>query len=108
MLFCETLLHATGDIRSDRERCIIITGYLPHNGQYQGTFEPGFEEQVPEPLRKLVFGSFASATLHRRTLEMAVGSADPGFYTDGWSLNSGDPQSMEVGEMSWQGAADVI
>ena len=26
LLFCQTLLHATGDIRSDRERSIIITG----------------------------------------------------------------------------------
>ena len=55
-----TLLHATGDIRSDRERSIIITGYIPHNGQYQGTFQPGVEEQVPDSLRKLIFGSHAS------------------------------------------------
>jgi len=108
LLFCETLLHATGDIRSDRERSIIITGYIPHNGQYQGTFLPGFEQQVPESLRRLIFGSYASTILHRRTLEMEVGSANPGGFTDGWSLNSPDPQAMEVGEMSWQGAAEFI
>jgi len=108
LLFCEPLLHSTGDIRNDSERTIIITGYIPHNGRYQGDYLPGFEEQVPESLHKLIFGSYASAILHRRTLEMAVGAADPGFYTDGWSLNSADPQTMDVGEMSWQGAADII
>ena len=108
LLFCQTLLHATGDIRSDRDRSIIITGYIPHNGQYQGTFQPGFEEQVPDSLRKLIFGSHASTILHRRTLDMEVDSADPGFFTDGWSLSSNDPQTMEVGEMSWQGAAEFV
>jgi len=108
LLFCETLLHSTGDIRSDRERSIVITGYIPHNGQYQGSFLPGFEEQVPDSLRKLVFGSHASTVLHRRTLDMEVGSADPGFFIDNWSLSSNDPETMEVGEMSWQGAAEFL
>ena len=108
LLFCETLLHSTGDIRSDRERTIIITGYQPHNRRYQGEFISGFEEQVPKHLKNLVFGSYASATLRRRTLDMRVGSGDPGKYTDGWSLNSADPDSMDVGPMSWQGAAELI
>ena len=108
LIFCEALLHSTGDIRSDKERTIIITGYMPHNGQYQGVFNPGFEEQVPKHLKNLVFGSFGSAMLRRRTLEMEVGKGDPGGYTDGWSLNSADPKSMDVGEMSWQGAVEMI
>ena len=108
LLFCETLLHSTGDIRSDRERTIIITGYQPHNRRYQGEFLPGFEKQVPKHLKNLVFGSFASATLRRRTLDMPVGSADPGGFIDGWSLNSTDPNSMNIGANSWQGAAEFI
>ena len=108
LIFCETLLHATGDIRSDRERVVIISGYMPHNGQYQGEFLPGFEEQVPKHLKNLVFGSMASCGIRRRTLEMEVGAGHTGGSTDGWSLNSPDPQSMDVGEASWQGAADII
>ena len=94
--------------RGDLSERIIITGYIPHSGQYQGAFLPGFEEQVPESLRKLVFGSHASTILHRRALDMEVGSADPGFYIDCWSLSSNDPQTMEVGEMSWQGAVEFV
>ena len=108
LLFCETLLHATGDIRSDRERTIIITGYQPHNHQYQGTYLPGFEEQVPKSLKNLIFGSYASAGMRRRTLEMDVDSADPGPATDQWSLTSNDPRQLEIGGNSWRGAADLI
>ena len=109
LLFCETLLHATGDIRSDRERVVIVSGYMPHNSrQNQGEFLPGFEEQVPKHLKTLVFGGMGSAMLRRRTLDMEVGKGDPRGCTDGWGLNSTDPDSMDVGPMSWQGAAELI
>ena len=109
LLFCEALLHATGDIRSDRERVVIVSGYMPHNSrQNQGEFLPGFEEQVPKHLKTLVFGGMGSAMLRRRTLDMEVGKGDPRGCTDGWGLNSTDPDSMDVGPNSWQGAADVI
>jgi len=72
------------------------------------TYLPGFEEQVFELLNKLVFGSYASTILYRWTLEMEVGSVNPKFLTDGWSLRSTTSQTMDVSEMSWQGAADII
>ena len=84
-----------------KSRCAIAPCTAP-------VFLPGFEEQVPDSLRKLVFGSHASTVLHRRTLDMEVGSADPGFFIDNWSLSSNDPETMEVGEMSWQGAAEFL
>ncbi|MCX5659904.1 MAG: phytanoyl-CoA dioxygenase family protein [Planctomycetota bacterium] len=58
LLFPETLIHATGQIRSDRERCIIITGYGPTLFPYwdDGSLSPGFKERIPESLRPLFHG----------------------------------------------------
>ena len=110
LLFCETLLHSTGDIRSDRERVIIIAGYQPWNYRTAMGFDftPEFEHLVPESLKKRIFGSDLNARLRRRTLEMAVGSADPGDYLDGWSLKSADHDSLDVHDNIWQNGAEFI
>lgn len=59
LLFGEALIHATGRIRSDRERVIIIGGYTPPMFQAWNGQEPSadFVAQTPEALRPLVSGS---------------------------------------------------
>lgn len=66
LLFPETLIHATGRIKSDRERAIIICGYGPRmypvwdkysdNARPELPYSEPFRERVPEPLRNLFFG----------------------------------------------------
>ncbi|MFM1851229.1 MAG: hypothetical protein RIS54_913 [Verrucomicrobiota bacterium] len=58
LLFAETLIHATGQLRSDRERAIIITGYGSTMMPYWGgaPLTPTFAAAVPEHLRNLYFG----------------------------------------------------
>ncbi|MBM3262868.1 MAG: phytanoyl-CoA dioxygenase family protein [candidate division Zixibacteria bacterium] len=59
LLFGEALIHATGQIRSDRERVIVIGGYTPTMFQAWNDQEPSpeFVGQTPEPLRPLISGS---------------------------------------------------
>ena len=57
-LFTEALIHATGQIRSDRERAIIITGYTPpmfkpDTGQDPS---PKFLEEAPERYKEYLGG----------------------------------------------------
>jgi len=58
LLFAESLIHATGQIRSDRERAIIITGYGATLFPYwdDGQLSPEFTSQIPAPLRPLFQG----------------------------------------------------
>ena len=59
LFFSESLIHATGHIRSERERAIIISGYTPTMFQAWNGQEPSpeFVEQIPESLRPLISGS---------------------------------------------------
>jgi len=59
LLFGEALIHATGRIRSGRERVIIIGGYTPPMFQAWNGQEPSaeFVARTPEALRPLVSGS---------------------------------------------------
>ena len=59
LLFGEALIHATGRIRSDRERVIVIGGYTPPMFQAWNGQEPTaeFVERTPEPLKAFVSGS---------------------------------------------------
>ena len=59
LLFGEALIHATGQIRSDRERVIVIGGYTPPMFQAWIGEEPSaeFVDQVPEPPQALITGS---------------------------------------------------
>ena len=58
LLFSETLIHATGQIRSDRERVIIITGYGAPMFPYwdEGELSDGFKRQIPDQLTTLFHG----------------------------------------------------
>ena len=59
LLFGEALIHATGQIRSERERCIVIGGYTPTMFQAWNGQEPSaeFVEQTPDHLKPLISGS---------------------------------------------------
>jgi ectoine hydroxylase-related dioxygenase (phytanoyl-CoA dioxygenase family) len=63
LLFPETLIHATGQIRSNTERAIIITGYGPRmyprwdgSNEVSDGFTDAFKKRVPESLHTLFFG----------------------------------------------------
>jgi len=58
LLFAETLIHATGQIRSDRERAIIVCGYGTSMFPYWdgGDMTPEFAAQIPEHLKTLFCG----------------------------------------------------
>ena len=58
LLFSETLIHATGQIRSEEERVIIITGYGSTMFPYwdNGTLSEGFRDQIPDQLQTLFHG----------------------------------------------------
>ena len=58
LLFGEALIHATGQICSDRERVIVIGGYTPPMFQAWNGQEPSaaFIEQTPEHLKALISG----------------------------------------------------
>ena len=59
LLFGEALIHATGQIRSDRERVIVIGGYTPTMFQAWNGQEPSAEfiAQTPDHLKPLISGS---------------------------------------------------
>ena len=59
LLFGESLIHATGRIRSDRQRAIVIGGYTPTMFQAWNGQEPSaaFVESQPEALQPLLSGS---------------------------------------------------
>tara|TARA_B100001245_G_C22866323_1_gene416627 strand:- start:71 stop:1039 length:969 start_codon:yes stop_codon:yes gene_type:complete len=109
LIFSETLLHATGDILSDRERTIIINGYMPwnHINETENNFTDDFKSKVPDLLKPLLFGSYLNPRLRRRSLGDEVGLSDPGNYLDGWSLSSPDPDSYEIVDVSRRNQADV-
>ena len=58
LLFPESLIHATGQIRSDRERAIIITGYTPPMFKADSGQEPspGFLEKQPQHIKDYLVG----------------------------------------------------
>lgn len=58
VLFAESLIHATGQLRSDRERTIIITGYTPPMFKADGGQEPSpeFLEGLPVDIQEYLVG----------------------------------------------------
>jgi hypothetical protein len=79
LLFGEALIHATGQIRSDRERVIIIGGYTPPMFQAWNGQEPtdGFVVQTPEPYKTFISGSAKWRWEKRfRRLDMPVAGAE--------------------------------
>ena len=77
LLFSEALVHATGQIRSDKERVIIVTGYgstlFPYwdSGRDTGQLSESFRRQIPQQLRVLFEGKASHTRGPRfRTLSM--------------------------------------
>jgi ectoine hydroxylase-related dioxygenase (phytanoyl-CoA dioxygenase family) len=58
LLFAEPLIHATGQIRSERERVIIISGYGPSHFPYwgDGEWSDEFLESIPNNQKILFHG----------------------------------------------------
>lgn len=86
LLFAETLMHATGRIRSDRERAIIVCGYGTRMFPYWdgGDMTPEFRAQIPEHMQTLFCGKEHWTRAPRyRTLADPV---DPRKFTlaDAW------------------------
>jgi len=76
LLFGEALVHATGQIRSDRERVIIIGGYTPPMFRAWPGQEPSqaYIDSVPEVFKPLIAGTDSWHWRQRyRTLDMPVG-----------------------------------
>jgi hypothetical protein len=75
LLFAESLIHATGQLRSDRERVILIGGYTPPMFRAWPGQEPSqeFIDSLPEVYRPLIA---ASDSWHwkqnYRTLDMPI------------------------------------
>ncbi len=75
LLFGESLIHATGQLRSDRERVIIIGGYTPPMFRAWPGQEPSHEyiEALPETHKALIAGTESWHWRQRyRTLDQAV------------------------------------
>ena len=85
LLFSETLMHATGEIRSERERAIIVTGYGPTMFPYwddQGgdlaqdrwALSAEFRERIPPSYRTLFLGrrSWNKAPRYRESLAQGL------------------------------------
>ena len=86
LLFSETLIHATGQLRSDVERAIIITGYGSTLFPYweKGVFSEEFKEQIPEQLEVLFHGKehWTRGPLYRKLSE---GADDRVFDLGNWA-----------------------
>ncbi|MEZ4866216.1 MAG: phytanoyl-CoA dioxygenase family protein [Caldilineaceae bacterium] len=77
LLFAESLIHATGQLRSDQERVIIIGGYTPPMFRAWPGQEPSqaFIDSLPEVYKPLIGATDSWHWQQRyRTLEMAVGA----------------------------------
>lgn len=76
LLFAESLIHATGQIRSDRERTIIVGGYTPTMFQAWNGYQPSpeFLARMPDHLKPLLSGSQGWEEWREqcRTLDMPV------------------------------------
>ncbi|MBW7894213.1 MAG: phytanoyl-CoA dioxygenase family protein [Opitutaceae bacterium] len=86
LLFAETLIHATGQLRSERERAIIITGYGSSLFPYWGGAEltPGFVAKIPARLHTLYFGKahWTRGPRYRRLTDPV--DECPFTLADGW------------------------
>jgi len=97
LVFCETLLHSAGAVRSDRERVVIISGYQPANVRAHGVKAGGeFLDTVPAALRTLIGGTSRSPWPRRRILGTAVRAGRLQEEYDGWSQDPSDPDRVNA------------
>jgi hypothetical protein len=90
LLFAETLIHATGQVRSDRERVIIIGGYAASMYPYWDGAETSeaFRQQVPPQFRTLLLGKahWTRGARYRTSLSQPVDartfSLQDGYWPD--------------------------
>jgi hypothetical protein len=78
LLFAESLIHATGQLRSDKERVIIIGGYTPPLFRAWPGQEPSpeFIDKLPEAFKPLIAGTESWHWEQRfRSLEMPISNA---------------------------------
>ena len=89
MLMCETLIHATGQNCSDRERVIIIGGYAHPKHLAQGGREPSPQlmGKLSGKLRELVGGHpFWTWPERHRSLGMPAHQKDMPYVARMWSV----------------------
>lgn len=55
-LFYEFLLHASGIIKSDKDRLLILGGYMPTMFQAWNDCDPDFVKTLPDEHRALITG----------------------------------------------------
>lgn len=93
LLFSETLLHATGPVLGDRERVVIISGYIPRNhATHMYKVQPEFAAELPDDIRPLIApGATQHAGEKYRVLGEPVSSrTDAPFDPDGYSRKPQD------------------
>ena len=93
LLFAETLLHATGPVLTDRERVVIISGYISRNqNTHLVKVQPEFAAALPEDIRSLIIPTSRQHAGERyRELGEPVGSrTDAPFESSGFSRNPQD------------------
>jgi hypothetical protein len=89
MLMCETLIHATGQNRTENERVIIIAGFSHPKHQAIGGWEPSpkFVEKAPEEKRQLIAGHpFWTWPERHRRLGAPVHQENVPFKARMWSV----------------------
>jgi len=90
LLFGETLVHATGQVRSNRERAIVICGYAPtmYQSWDDGELSDAFVADLPECYRRLFLGrGHWNRGARRRSLADAVEAGSfslPEWRTSDW------------------------
>lgn len=89
MVMCETLIHATGQVRSDRERVMLIGSYAHPKHQALVTCQPSpeFVDGLPEHLKELIAGKALWTWPERhRTLAMPAEMDDVPYKARMWSV----------------------
>lgn len=86
LLFSETLIHATGQIRSDQERAIVICGYAPtmYQSWDDGDLSEKFITSLPKRYRRLFLGrrNWERCPQYRSLADSAAGGT---FSLPEWS-----------------------
>ena len=90
MLMCETLIHATGQNRTDDERMIIIAGFSHPKHMAMANWEPTpeFLATVPEKKKQLVAGHpFWTWPERHRHLGMPASQEEVPYRARMWSVS---------------------
>ena len=97
LLFTETLFHATGPVLSDRERVVIISGYIPRNqSTHLVNVQPEFAAELPDDIRPLIMGSHHPGERYRELGEQVGSRTDNPFESGGYSRNPADYFESEL------------